>query len=171
MFNLWLHIFCFFGLVYFLLFKIIIINTLLSIIPIILCLFLCLLPSPCCIFILIIYIFHVFYFIRRFTELWSWKNLCWLLLYFLCLFYYCVPSKYNRTWTIRFVWFLRTMRIFWFTIVSWSISRRITLSELRIKIFWCWFSIIISNLRELTTHFILSFKSIYYKIFNLKCKL
>jgi hypothetical protein len=63
MFNLRLHVFGFFGFVDFLLFDIIVVYSFFSIVPIVLVLFLGLLPCPCCILIFIVNILHVFDFV------------------------------------------------------------------------------------------------------------
>lgn len=156
-----LHIFCFLCFINFFLFNIIIINSLLIIIPVVLCLLLSLLPSPSCILIFIINIFHIFYFIWWFSEFRSGKYLCWLLFNVLTLFNDCISTKYNWTWSIWFTRFLRTMRMLWFTIIPWSIPWWLSLSKFRVEIFRSWFSLIFSNLWVLPiTHISFSFKKV-----------
>ena len=150
--NLRLHVFCFLRLVNFLLLNIIIINSLFSVIPIIFVLFFCLFPSQSCILILKINIFHIFQLILRFSELRSWENFNWLFLNFLSLFYNCIASKDYRSWSIWFAWFLRTMRMLGFAIISRSISWLITLPKLWVKVFWRRVFIIVPHLRVLPTH-------------------
>lgn len=150
--NFWLHVFCFLCLIDFLLLNIIIIDSLLSVIPIILVLFFCLFPSQSCILILEIDIFHIFQLILRFSELGPWKNFNWLFLNFLGLSYNCVASKNYRSWSIWFAWFLRTVRMLGFAIISRSISWLIALSELRVKVFRRRVFIIVPHLRVLPTH-------------------
>ena len=60
MFNLRLHVFGFLGFVDLLLLNVIIVDSFFSIVPIVLVLFLSLLPCPCCVLIFIVNIFHVF---------------------------------------------------------------------------------------------------------------
>ena len=150
--NLRLQVFCFLRLVNFLLLNIIIINSLFSVIPIIFILFFCLFPSQSCILILKINIFHIFQLILRFSELRSWENFNWLFLNFLSLFYNCIASKDYRSWSIWFAWFLRTMRMLGFAIISRSISWLITLPKLWVKVFWRRVFIIVPHLRVLPTH-------------------
>ena len=152
MLNLRLHIFCLLCLIYFLLLNSFIIDAIFSIVPVIFCLFLSLLPSPGCILIVKIHVFHVFYFIIWFAELRTRKNLCRLILWFLTLFYYRITSKYYRARTVWSTWFLRTMWMFWFAIVSGSVSWRIPDAKLWIKLLWSWISVIFSWLWVLSTH-------------------
>lgn len=161
--KFWLHIFCFLSFVNFLLLNIIIVYSFLIIIPIILGLFLSLFPSPSCILIFKVNILHIFKLIFWLSKLRTRKYLCWLLLYFLGLSNYCVSAKNNWTWSIRFVGFLGILRILWFIIIPWPISRGITLSELRIKFFRGSISLVVSCFRMLPAHWSLSFK--YYKKF------
>lgn len=107
-----------------------IINPLFSIIPLILILFLSFLPSPCSVLVIKINILHIFYFVHWFSKLWSWKYLCRLLLKLLTFFNYSISSKYNWTRAIRSIWFLWTIRMFWFCIISWSFSWWVWISKL-----------------------------------------
>lgn len=150
--NLRLHVFCFLCLVNFLLLNIIIIDSLFSVIPIIFVLFFCLFPSQSCILILEIGIFHIFQLILRFSKLGPWENFNWLFLNFLSLSYNCVASKNYRPWSIWFAWFLRTVRMLGFAIISRSISWLITLPKLWVKVFWRRVFIIVPHLRVLPTH-------------------
>ena len=143
MLYLWLHIFSFFGLINFLLPDIIIINSLFIIIPIVLILFLCLLPCQRGILIIKINIFHINRFVCRFAELGTRKYFSWLLLDFLGLFYDSISSKYYGSWSIRFTRFLWSMGMLWFIIISWSIFWRVALPQLRIEIFWWRISVIL----------------------------
>ena len=160
MFNLWFHTFCFVGFVYFFLFKILIVDSFFSIIPIILSLFLSLLPCIGGIFILKIDIFHIFHFIIRSAELRSGENFSRLFLWLLAFPDNCIASENDRAWPIGTTRFLWTMWIFWFTVVSWPVTRRFSVPVLWIKVLRSRGFLVFARLWELSAHRIFSFK--YY---------
>lgn len=166
MLNLGLHTFGFLCFVDFLFLEVVIMHSLLSVVPIILVLLLGLLPSPRCVLVFKVDILHVFDFVAGLSKLGAGKYLCRLLFQFLALLDHCIAPEYHRAWTIWFVWLLGAVRMFRFSIISGTVSRRVAIAVLRIIVFGSWAPVILPGLWELLTHQF-SFKSnIIIKVYN-----